>query len=128
MYLKPYILFYVFHVVCGLHYDIPPLRTRTYSGMCRSCRCSLSPLMSPLSLHFEYIHSFHRNHCRHLIHHILCSLSSYSWPLSSVVVSFPSLFLVFINLDLFPDLSCLIGFWLDRIRIRPNQNWLIVFY
>ena len=30
-----------FHVVCKLHYDTHPLQTRTSSGMCRSCRCSI---------------------------------------------------------------------------------------
>ena len=101
--------------------------------------------MSTLSLHFEHIHSFHPNHCRHPIHHILCSLSSYNlslvftffllepsffveisslvtpfksaWPLSSVVMSFPGLFLVFINLDFFPNRSRPIGFRLDRLPI-----------
>ena len=35
---------------------------------------SVSLVVSTLSLHFEHIHSFHPNHCRHPIHHCLRSL------------------------------------------------------
>ena len=42
--LKSDIFYYIFHVVCELQYDTRPLRTRTSSGMCWSCRCFLSPL------------------------------------------------------------------------------------
>ena len=110
---------------------------------------SVCPAMSTLSLHFEYIHSFHPNHCRHPIHHILYSHSSYNlalvftffplepsffaeisslvtpfksaWPLSSVVVSFLGLFLFFINLDFFPDGSRPIGFRSDPYSVESES-------
>ena len=135
-----------------------PLWTRTSSDMCEIVGARYSPFiissvcstMLTLPLHFEYIHSFHPNHCRHPIHHILCSFSSYNlvlvctfflselsffveisslvtpfksaWPLSSVVVPFPELILVFINLDFFwiglvRSAFGWIGFRLDRLPI-----------
>ena len=101
---------------------------------------SVSLAMSTLSLHFEHVHSFHPNHCHHPIHHILRSLSSYNltlefiifmlepsfveisslvtpfksaWPLSSVVVAVPSLFTLFITLNVL-EIGCR---WLDHFDI-----------
>ena len=86
-----------------------------------------------MSLHFEHVHSSHPNHCRHPIHHILRSLSSYnlmleltiftlepsffvkisslvtsfkfSWHLLSVVVPLLGLLIVFISLA-FLEIGC----------------------
>ena len=55
MYLKSDILFLVFHVVCGLHYDIHPLRTRTSSGMCRSSRSLVSVFIRSLLRFSPYV-------------------------------------------------------------------------
>ena len=55
MYLKSDILFYVFHVVCGLHYDTHPSRTRTSSGMCRSSRFLISVFIRSFFRFLRYV-------------------------------------------------------------------------